>query len=149
MNLNLSNEELRDLIIMTYIAEWVMDSYKIGDDPRTTRFKEVEQKLLKLAMEAGLNDLVMYDEQLKTYFPTRFMEEGTAREFIDEYDNETFWDELANRLAVRDFVKRYGSPEAACHLPLERRLTELGEIEAKYIDEFVAHDLERVRIGRR
>jgi hypothetical protein len=149
VNLNLSTEELRDLIIMTYMAEWVMDAYKTEADPRTARFKELEQKLLKLALEAGLNDLVMYDEDLKMHFPTRLMEDGTAREFIDEYNNETFWDELANRLATRDFVKRYGSPEAAWNLPVERRFIELGEIEARYVDEFVDHGLERIKIGRR
>jgi len=146
VNINLSKDEFRDLIVMVYIAEWVLNAHKIGEDPRTVRYEELEQKLFKLAIKNGLDDLVEYDEKYKTHFPTRELEEGLARVFIDEYDNDSFWEELASRLATRDFVNRYGGFEVAWELPVERRLMELGELDAKYSDEFVEHGLARIRI---
>ena len=40
-------------------------------------------------------------------FVLKFLDEW-AMPFIEEYDNETFWDELIERLVDKDVMNRYG-----------------------------------------
>ncbi|MDT8305402.1 MAG: hypothetical protein RRC07_05655, partial [Anaerolineae bacterium] len=79
-----------------------MTSHTTDDDPRTAPYEELEQKLFALAARHGFagetgnpaDDLLDYDEEFKQYFPTRDFDEGEARAFLDEYNDDTFWDEL-------------------------------------------------------
>ena len=108
MKLELSKDEYRSLIDMIYIAEWVMNAHKIEKDPSTEKYAELEQRISSFADKMGYQDLIVYDEDLKRYFPTRKLEDGPARQYIEEYDNDSFWDELIERLIERDVLREIG-----------------------------------------
>ncbi len=106
MKLELTQKEYRLLLDILHIAEWIMNSYVIDDRPETEKYRRLEQKILSYADEMGCKGVVDYDKELGGYFPTREIEEGSAMDFIDEYNEDTFWEELVSHLAERDFINR-------------------------------------------
>ena len=66
-------------------------------------------------------------------------------ESLCDYDDQTFRDELIDRLASRDFLVKDGET-AIKNMTLEERLTKIGEFEEQYNEEFADHGLERIAI---
>lgn len=146
MKIDLTRTEFRRLLHLVYIAAWILDAHRTADDPRTALYNQLEQKLLAIAHRHDFHDLVEYAPEHDRYFPTRHMEEGPAHQFIDEYDNDTFWDELTHRLAERDAIADVGDVDAYLNLTFDERLTRLFQHEARYADEFHEHGLDRLTI---
>ena len=67
-------------------------------------------------------------------------------QYIDDYDNQTFWEELIERLANRDFLAKYGE-EAIQKMSFEERFTKFQEFEERYDEEFEDHGIERIVIS--
>ncbi len=143
MKLELTEKEYRLLVEMLHIAEWIMNSYVSGDRPETENYRRLEQKILSYADEMGCKDVVDYDEKLGGYFPTREMEEGSTMDFIDEYDQYNFWEELISHLAERDLIAREGM-ERIRKMSREQRFKKLLGLEDKYRKEVGAHGLDRL-----
>lgn len=146
VHIDLSRPEFHRLLHMLYIASWVLDAHKTEDDPRTEPYRRLEQKLFAIAVQNGFDDLVYYDDEFDTHFPTRELEEGGAHAFINEYDNDTFWDELINRLAERDVIREAGGVEPYLQLSFEEKIGRLGRQEAFYASEFHESGLDNIQI---
>ncbi len=124
-----------------------MNSHKIGDNPKSGPYKKIEQKIFSFAKDFGFENLVMYDDRLKMYFPTLEYENSESdRPFIDEFEEEVFWEELCNRLAQRDLLKNKGIQKLKEMDPLER-LTKEDEIAEKYDKEFLENGLKNITIS--
>ena len=147
MKIELTPTEIRRLIDLVYIATWIIDAHKIGDDPETAPYRRLEQKLFAIAAQQGLSDVIEYADEFDLYFPTRALEESQAHSFIDEYDDDTFWEELMARLAERDLINDLGSFQALVDLSPEKRVTLLGRREEYYANEFAEHGLDRLAIA--
>ena len=143
MKLELTQKEYRLLLDILHIAQWIMNSYVIEDRPETEKYRRLEQKILSYGDEMGCKGVVDYDEKLGRYFPTREIEEGSAMDFIDEYDEYTFWEELISNLAERDFLDREGL-ERIRKMSREQRIKKVVVLEEKYHKEFRAHGLDRL-----
>ena len=98
MKLELSKKEFRRLLDMAYIGNWVLNSTR-GDD-RFSDYDVVERLLFRVAKEAGME--VLTDTQLGVATPSRSYIEGGIHEAIMEYENNVFFDILAEDLARRD-----------------------------------------------
>lgn len=146
MKIDLTPAEFRRLIHLVYIATWILDAHKAGEDPDTAPYRQLEQKLFAIAHQHGLTDLAKYYEEFGRYLPTGELEESEVHLFIDEYDDDTFWEELMARLAQRDVVNDVGGREAYIDLSPEQRITLLGRREEYYADEFTQHGLARLAI---
>ena len=150
MKIDLTKKEYRDLLDVLYVANWVFSAHKVEEDPRIERFEQLEQKFLALSKQMKFENLVEYDVALDTYFPTREYEEtSAAHTFISEYDNDSFWDELAIRLAERDLLKQMGGSEKMANLPKEEMLKKLFQLEEFYGDEFARNGLENLQLRER
>jgi len=148
MQIELTTEEYRRLIDILYLADWLLTAHKVGDDPRIEPYHRLIQKLYARSQEAGLSHLIEYAAEFDQYFPTRALEAGTAiHEFIDEYDDETFWEELTCRLAERDLVLQLGGWDKVQKLPTEERIRKLGQLEEHYGHEFARHGLTNLRVA--
>lgn len=156
IEIGLSRDELRRLLHMVYIASWVMGAHETVEDPRVAPYDALEQKLYGLAARHGFagktgnpdDDLLDYAEELQKYFPTLVLDESEVRDFLDEYDDDTFWDELTFRLAERDAIREVGGVEQYAELSPIERITRTGHFESLYADEFYEHGLDNVRIVR-
>ena len=147
MKIEFTPKEYECLLDILYIADWVLNAHKIEDDPRTEAYKKLEQKIFSYAKEMGFENLVEYASEYKKYFPTRELEEtGSAREFIEEFENDTFWDELASRLAERDSARKVGGVKNLFKLSFEERAEIIWSFEEKYASEFETRGLEGLSI---
>jgi len=146
MKIDLSKEEYQTLLELLEIAGWVLHAHENEQRPETLKYRELEQKLYSYAKELGLGCLVMYDKGLKQYFPTREFEETTpAMEFVEEFEEESFWDELVNRLAERDLARITGGKRAK-GMTAEDRFRKLTLFQKRYVDEFEERGLDNLII---
>lgn len=145
MQIELTKEEYRNLIDMIQIAEWVMKAHKIEEDPSTERYSKLEQKIYSFANKMGCENLIEYDKEMNEYFPTKEFGEGQGMQYIDEYDNDSFWDELIDRLVVKDVIQKIGEKKAR-KLTFEECLEAEEPLREKYSIEFEQNGLDNIEI---
>ena len=145
MQIELSKEEYRNLIDMIQIADWVMNAHKIEKDPSIEKYSKLEQKIYSFANKMGCENLIEYDKEMDEYFPTKEFDEGQGMQYIDEYDNDSFWDELMDRLVVRDVIKKIGEKKAR-KITFEERLEAEEPLIEKYSIEFEQNGLDNIEI---
>lgn len=98
MNLELTPKQYRRLLDMAYIGNWVLNSTR-GDD-RFKDYDEVESLLFGKAREVNMD--ILAEEYMGEIVPSRAFVEGGIHEAIIEYENNVFFDILAEDLARRD-----------------------------------------------
>lgn len=146
MKIDFTKKEYRLLLDLLSIADWVMSAHKTDPDERVTPYAALQQKIFSLAAEFGCDDLISYDESLAGYYPTvAFENESDDQIFIEEYDEDCFWDMLAGRLAQRDLVDELG-PDAFLETEPAERMTMEDKHADKYLDEFEANGIMNLRI---
>lgn len=141
MNISLTPEQYKTLLVTTYLGNWMVNAHRVETDKT---FDGVAAHVYSFAESFGLAGLVERDPDDGQYYPTRELEE-LASAHLDEYDNETFWAELIERLSERDFVAKHGQ-DASERMTLEERFDKLGEFEERYDEEFEKHGVERLTI---
>ena len=147
MRIHLAQREYRVLLEILEMASWVLHAYETEKDPHKKKYRQLEQKLLSYAQEAGAGDLVVFDEKLREYFPTRLFEEtSSGMEFVEEFEDQTFWDELCQRLARRDLLRQEGVEELST-MSLEERFEKEQALYDQYAREFETNGLDNVTIG--
>ncbi|MDI6791796.1 MAG: hypothetical protein QME81_02850 [bacterium] len=67
-------------------------------------------------------------------------------EFIEEYKNDTFWEELIHRLAERDLIRQLGGIKNVAKLSFEECVKKIVVLEEKYAAEFEARGLDGLSI---
>lgn len=98
MKLELTPKEFRRLLDMVYIGNWILNSTR-GDD-RFEDYDHVESLLFERAAREGMVSLAeLYQGQV---VPSRAFSEGGIHEAIIEYENNVFFEILAEDLARRD-----------------------------------------------
>lgn len=146
MKVDITKKEYRTLLDLLGIAGWVLHAYRDEDATRTSGYREIEQKLYAKAAEFGCQDLIFHDEEEDQFFPTaEYEEEGPVLNFIDEYNDETFWKELVERLAMRDVLSRIGQKEFHA-MSVEERMNKLDTAIGIYEEEFAKNGLNRLEI---
>ena len=106
MYLKFTAKQLRRLLDLVYIGNWILNSTR-GDD-RITEYDEVESILFTLARSDGMEAL---SERFgKVYIPSRAFAEGGIHEAIMDYEDTVFFEILAEELARRD-LQMEGAPE--------------------------------------
>ncbi len=98
MKLELTRKQFRRLLDMAYIGNWILNSTR-GED-RFSDYDEVESLLFQRAKEAGMDALTDYWRGAAV--PSQAFAEGGIHEAIIDYENNVFFDILAEDLARRD-----------------------------------------------
>ena len=98
MKLELTSKQFRRLLDMAYIGNWILNSTR-GDD-RFRDYDEVESLLFAKAREEGMG--VLAEDWQGEVVPSRAFAECGIHEAIMEYENNVFFDILAEDLARRD-----------------------------------------------
>ena len=98
MQLEMSNKQFRRLLDLVYIGNWVLNSTR-GDE-RFQDYDQVESLLFAKAALEGMPQLAeLYQGEI---VPSKAFVEGGIHEAIMEYENNVFFDILAEDLARRD-----------------------------------------------
>ena len=134
MELNLTEKQFRRLLDLVYIGNWVLNSTR-GDD-RIQEYDEVESRVFAHCLDHGMAKLVeLYNGEL---IPSRAFAEGGIHEAIMAYEDVTFFEILAEELALKDL----GEPTRENYNDILERMEEyMGEFEENGTDH-VTVDLE-------
>lgn len=145
MHLRLSDQELATLVEMVSLAANVASwNQKEGSNERVGAFEDLESKILEKAGHSGLGDWIEFDEESQRFRVKSEVEERLFyHECYDEFRNESFWDELAVRLADRDLARAIGF-EAWEKMEEEERRKRTAAWEKRYWEEFTKHGVDRV-----
>ncbi|MDE6922887.1 MAG: hypothetical protein K2P08_02060 [Oscillospiraceae bacterium] len=133
MELELTRKQLRRLLDLVYIGNWILNSTR-GED-RFKDYDEVESLLFARAAQEGMPSLSeTYQGEV---IPSRAFAEGGIHEAIMEYENNVFFEILAEDLARRDMDD----------VPIdESNYDELAQRIDAYIDEFEAHGTDNITV---
>ena len=98
MELHLTEKQYRRLLDLVYIGNWVLNSTRRED--RFRDYDEVESLVFSHCLEHGMTSLVeLYGGEI---IPSRAFAEGGIHEAIMAYEDVTFFEILAEELALRD-----------------------------------------------
>ena len=98
MQIDLSAKEFRQLLDLVYIGNWILNSTR-GKD-RFADYDTLESKLFGLCKGTGMQVLV--EDWNNTTIPSRAYEEGGIQEAIACYEDNIFYQILAEELSRRD-----------------------------------------------
>ena len=133
MELELTKKQFRRLLDMVYIGNWILNSTR-GEE-RFADYDEVESLLFARAALEGMPSLAeLYEGEI---VPSRAFAEGGIHEAIMEYENNVFFEILAEDLARRDMNDA----------PIdESNYAELTSRIDAYISEFEQHGTDNVLV---
>ena len=134
MELKLTPKQYRRLLDLVYIGNWVLNSTR-GED-RIKEYDEVESLVFSYCLSRGMTKLVeLYEGEL---IPSRAFADGGIHEAIMAYEDVTFFEILAEELAMRDL----GEPTRENYDELMDRMEQyMGEFEENGTDHITV-DLE-------
>jgi L-rhamnose mutarotase len=144
MKINFTNKEYRLLLDMVEIAEWVLNAHKTASSDEIKKYSDLYQKILSYAKDMGFENLIIYDKNLDGYFATSEYEESEHMRYIEEFEDDVFWDALPHRLAVRDLVKEVGEKKYE-EMEFVERATKLLELESIYYKELEENGIDNLR----
>ena len=98
MEIKLSEKQFRRLLDLVYIGNWVLNSTR-GED-RFQIYDDMESKLFALARENGMK--VLAQDWEDTVVPSKAYAEGGIHEAIAYYEDNVFYQILAEELSRRD-----------------------------------------------
>lgn len=136
MKLELTTKQFRRLLDMVYIGNWVLNSTR-GDD-RIPDYDEVESLLFARAVDEGMPVLTeIYQGEV---VPSQAFIEGGIHEAIVEYENNVFFDILAEELTHRD-MDDVPVDESNVDDFNQRMETYLAEFDAHGVDNLFLEDM--------
>ncbi len=98
MQIDLTTKEFRQLLDMVYIGNWILNSTR-GDD-RFPDYDNLESKLFSLCRDHNMKVLV--EEHNGVDIPSKAYVKGGIQEVIAYYEDNVFYEILAEELSRRD-----------------------------------------------
>ena len=116
-----------------YIGNWVLNSTR-GDD-RIRDYDQVESLVFSHCLDHGMAPLVeLYNREI---IPSRAFAEGGIHEAIMAYEDVTFFEILAEELALRDLDAERAT---------EENYDEVMDRMEQYMGEFEAHGTDHISV---
>lgn len=147
MQIEFNKKQYENLLKLVYLGNWMANAHRADD--RIEKFEELEHYIFSFAKDFGFPkyaDAEMVGDG--KFYPTRkFEEETEVHDLHDDYDNETFWHEIADRLSRRDFVRKYSMGEYK-NMDTEERFEKMQEFDDKWDDEFEEYGIERLEVKK-
>ena len=133
MELHMTEKQFRRLLDLVYIGNWVLNSTR-GDD-RIRDYDQVESLVFSHCLDHGMAALVeLYDGEI---IPSRAFAEGGIHEAIMAYEDVTFFEILAEELALRDLDAERAT---------EENYDEVMDRMEQYMGEFEAHGTDHISV---
>jgi hypothetical protein len=108
MKLDINEREYRLLLDVVHLGNWVVNSCRVANE-RIAEFDDLQGKVFAFAEAFGFQELVDYDSRTRRFAESReFEDDLDSRGYVSQYEEETFWRELASRLADKYLLELYG-----------------------------------------
>ena len=98
MQIDLTNKEFRHLLDLVYIGNWILNSTR-GDD-RFREYDDIESKLFGLCRGSKMQ--ILTEDWNGIPIPSKAYAEGGIHEAIAYYEDNIFYEILAEELSRRD-----------------------------------------------
>ena len=135
MEIKMTEKQFRRLLDLVYIGNWILNSTR-GDD-RIRQYDEVESLVFSQCLAHGMAPLTeLYQGEL---IPSRAFAEGGIHEAIMAYEDNTFFEILAQELALRDM----DDPPIT-----EENYDEVMSRMDEYLGEFERHGTDNITVAR-
>jgi hypothetical protein len=146
MKINLTKKQYESLAKAVYLGDWVANAIRTGlpEDPSMKEYAEIYDYILSLAPQFDLPK----DFELDLEFTDDPKGVTEVHKLIDEYEDDTFWEELPSRLGERDFYRKYSKKEVG-DMNDEERFTKLMELCIEWENEFEKEGIERLGIVKK
>ena len=141
MKIEISKTQYKTLVKALFLASWVVNSHKTEEPD--DEFERLEQYILSQGKFFDLKN-VDFDEKHGKYYHDTDFEKKTLK-LLDEFVDESFWDELIDRLAERDFFKALGETEIR-KMSRDERFRKFYEFADPYEAEFAEHGIDNLVI---
>lgn len=148
ITLALTKEQYENLLKVVYLGNWMINAIRSGapGDEQIEKYNEIAQYIYSFAKDAQLEKYIEFDEKYGEFFPTEEFEmETDIEQYRQDYDEETFWEDLIDKLAWRDFENEYGL-ETVKQMTPEERIEKEYPFEEKYRTEFGEYGIDRLHI---
>jgi len=122
------------------MGDMVDEKYK----NQSSELDKLESYLLEHADELGLKDMVDIFREEKVV-DEKYLNKAIGD--LQEYEEYSFWDNLARKLASRDMLQRFGEKKLRAMSDREYINAEYP-IEDEYHNEFGKYGLDRIKIGK-
>ena len=134
LQIELTNKQYRRLLDLVYIGNWVLNATR-GDD-RIQEYDEVETLVFSHCIPQNMPKLVeLYNGEI---IPSRAFAEGGIHEAIMAYEDDMFFEILAQEMALRDMP---GQPVT------EMDMAELENRMEDYLSEFATNGTDNLSIS--
>jgi hypothetical protein len=143
MKINLSKNQYMNLIKLINIGNWVINSIR-NKDEIIKDFEELEQHIYSYHTSADYNG-IEYDENLKSFFPSEELL-SELEVYIQDYDNEIFWNELISRMVEKELLENYTEEELE-NMNDKEFYDVKFKLMDKYEDEFEKYGIKRLKIN--
>ena len=105
MNIHFTKKDYLLLLDMLFVSDWVMHSHEIPGEPQQNGYKQLRKKLLSHFKEMGVENRIEYSKECSDCWESSESEGNLLEKFIERYDNDVFWRELARRLASPEIIE--------------------------------------------
>ena len=138
LTLKLSASEYERLIKMVHLGNWMINGVKVK---RLPEYDAIEEKVLKSAGPELLEEYAIVNDETGRVESSLDVETNhEVAGYINDYDNDTFWEELGWALAERDLCK------SGKKFSDDERFTRLCRIKSKYEEEFENAGIENLTL---
>ncbi len=101
MKIELNRQQYKKLTELLYMGQIVTNISKMERDAES---EDLMKHILSFYKDYDCEDMVEYNEEYDEYYMSGEFDD-LMQSSLEEYDTYTFWNELAFRLASRDFEK--------------------------------------------
>jgi hypothetical protein len=145
--IRLNARQYEDLLKLVYLGNFLVNNYR--SDRPVSRFDDLESYLFSLAKDYGLAQALDMDAETGVVYPSReFSQAEELNSYIDDFIDNSFWDELVQRLTSRDLHRKHGQ-EAVESMSWEELREAEDPIHQRYASEVEKHGLENLEIVNR
>lgn len=147
MKINFTKKEYRDLIDILELAEWVLHAH-VTDREDTKKYRDLIQRIFASAKEMDCGEYIQFIPKLGAYYPTKLYEDTSeTMRNIEQFQEDSFWEELIAKLAERDAARRL-APKKLADFEFEELFNELTIDEEKWASEFELNGIERLELNK-
>lgn len=141
MKIELNKTQYKTLLKSLFLANWIVNSHK--EEEPDDEFDRLEQHVLSQTKFFDFKQFD-FDEQSGKYYHSMEFEEKCLKH-LDTFMDEAFWEELIERLALRDFLAAYSEKDIR-EMSDQERFTNRCRLQEPYEQEFSRHGLDNLII---
>lgn len=143
MKINLTKNQYKSLAKAVYLGNWMANAQRTGQegDSRLKEYEAISDYIFSLAPEFGFSK--DFEHELECGDHNKTTEVSRLHE---EYDEQTFWEELCETLGERDFYRKYSKEERE-KMTNEEHFLKLQECIIEWEMELEKHGIERLKLS--